>query len=90
MSIEWHVVTEHVWLNEGGCGISRRLVSKHQSLAVAKREGMRKLGHDDFCIAKVFMPDGRMMHYGWMGEDRGDTPEDLELIAASLGWRYQP
>lgn len=73
-------------MNESGYGIDRGWQATLPTLAAAKRWGLRNFDHDDFTIAKV--RGGTMLRYTWMGEDRGDDPEDLAEIARSLGLAY--
>ena len=81
---EFWVVSEWAWMDEMGSGVDRGWCATLPTLAAAKRWGLREFGHDDFTIAVVNRAQRRLVQYTWMGEDRGDTPEDLAAIAASL------
>lgn len=77
------VVQRHIVGNAATWSYCNHIIGTYPTLAAAKRHGLRECGHDDFNIAEV---DGqRMLRWTWMGEDLGDTPDDLAWIAESLG-----
>ena len=57
------------------------------SLTAAKRWGLRTFGHDDFVI--IIAKAGRLYRVTWMGEDRGDTDDDMHEIAHKLDLTYE-
>lgn len=57
------------------------------TLAAAKRWGLREFGHDDFVI--IIAKAGRLYRVTWMGEDRGDTDDDMHEIAHKLDLTYE-
>jgi hypothetical protein len=91
MSTHFLIVTQRLWLNETGDGVTytcdgRRYVDR----AAALIDGQFDLGHDDFNIATI--THGRIVAFGWgMDDFPPDTDgaphggHDLDEIARQIG-----
>lgn len=91
MTTHFLIVTQHLWLNETGDGVTYASDGReYVDRAAALIDGQFDLGHDDFNIATV--TDGRLTAFGWgMGDfdpDEDGTPHgghDLDEIARQIG-----
>ncbi|GGM52705.1 hypothetical protein ACFFX1_55400 [Dactylosporangium sucinum] len=92
MSVAYLVVTQRLWRNETGDGVSYGWDGAvHPSRPIAVLHGLETLETDDFNIATVV--GARIVAFGYdlvdFGPDTDDAPHgghDLDDIASQIGW----